>query len=268
MAVLVGCLTISRCTQDEFLVCTGDKIQLLSADFEAIREQPLSPAVRCWQMVASPDRRFFLTPSKEDYRLIDADSLQTQAMWSSKQATHVQCTDVLLIGVCKPEREICMRKVNQDWETFHPAGTDYHIRTLRNQGPFFVNDSTLAIPDGGEMSVVTLAGALVFGVELSKKFSFAREATSTGGARFAFIETERRGSAALDWSMDADDHVVVYDVAQKKAIYTRTVRGGSPWIPPFEEHRNRLALSPDGAMLALLDDGIVEVFQLPASSAD
>ena len=60
-----------------------------------------------------------------------------------------------------------------------------------------------------------------------------------------------------------DDHVVVYDLGEKKAIYTRKLNGGSPWIPPFEL-RNRVALSADGTLLAILGDGIIEIYQLPA----
>ena len=63
-----------------------------------------------------------------------------------------------------------------------------------------------------------------------------------------------------------DDHVVVYDLRQKAAIYTRKVKGGSAWIPPFE-HMNRIALSADGTLLAILSDGLIEVYKLPARSA-
>jgi hypothetical protein len=66
-------------------------------------------------------------------------------------------------------------------------------------------------------------------------------------------------------SSDFDDHIVVYDLDQRKAIYTRKVKGGSPWIPSFE-HRNRIALSSDGTMLTILDNGIIDVYQLPPLS--
>jgi hypothetical protein len=65
----------------------------------------------------------------------------------------------------------------------------------------------------------------------------------------------------------ADYRVVVYDLGQRTAVYVRKVRGGSPWIPPFEEHRNRIALSPDGTLLAILDDGVVDVYQLPVPTS-
>jgi hypothetical protein len=97
---------------------------------------------------------------------------------------------------------------------------------------------------------------------LPRNFLVERIATSTGGERFAYIETQWRGSRALDMSSDFDDHVVVYDLAQKKAIYTRKVQGGSPWIPPFE-YRNLIALSTDGTLLAILHNGIIQVYQLP-----
>ena len=107
----------------------------------------------------------------------------------------------------------------------------------------------------------------MFRASSPKKFSFGAIATSTGGKRFAYIETEMRGSRTLDMYSAFDDHVVVYDLDQKKAIYTRKVKGGSPWIPPFE-HRNRIALSSDGAFLAILGNGLIDVYQLPLAGGD
>lgn len=144
------------------------------------------------------------------------------------------------------------------------AGIKQYLRMYGKVGPTFVNDTTLSTADGGKMAVVTLERAILLNVNLPNKFSFARIATSTGGKRFAYIETELRGSRNLDWSSDFDDHVVVYDLDQKKAIYTRKVTGGSPWIPPFVEHRNRIALSSDGRRLAILDSGLIHVYELPA----
>jgi len=137
--------------------------------------------------------------------------------------------------------------------------------TSRNEGPFFVNDSTLALAHGRELAVVMLDGTVLLRDSLPKKFSFSRIVTSSEGQRFAYILTELRGSAALDMEFLTDDRIVVYDLGQRKAIYTRKLKGGSPWIPPFMEHRNRAALSPDGKLLALLDEGILEVYQLPES---
>ena len=101
---------------------------------------------------------------------------------------------------------------------------------------------------------------------MPSKYSFGSKATSAGGERFAIIEAKMRGvtNEVLDmYAFPSEDRVVVYSLHERTAIYACKVKGTSPW-PPWIEHRNRLALSPDGALLAVLDDGILEVYQLPA----
>ncbi len=189
-------------------------------------------------MSVSPSRRFFSTKTGVDYSLIDAESFQPLAKWSSKEAVHVHFTDTLLAGICTPDFDLCIREFHQPWHPIRVAGIKQHLEAFRYQGPTFVNDSTFVMAEGSELKVVTLEGAMLFSANLPKKFSFARIATSTGGKRFGYIETELRGSTALDMYSDFDDHMVAYDLGQKKAIYTRKVKGGFPWIPPFEHDSN------------------------------
>jgi hypothetical protein len=259
--------TITPVGKENFLICAGDEIRLLSNDFAIVRDQVLSAPTDCRRMRAYPSRLSFSFPTRTksgvESKLIDAESFQQLAEWSSREASNVDFTDSLLVGICRPDFNLCKREFNEHWQPIHPVGIEKSLKSFRIQGPFFVNDSTLTIAEGGEITVVTLEGTMLFRVNLPKKFSFSRIATSTGGKRFAYIETELRGSRALDMYSDFDDHVVVYDLGQMKAIYARKVKGGSPWIPPFE-HRNRIALSSDGTMLAILDNGIMNVYQLPA----
>jgi hypothetical protein len=247
----------------DFLACTEDKIQLLSHDFGVVREQVLSPPSPCREIKVSPSKRFFTLRVKGDTNLIDAESFQPRLKWSAEEALNVHFTDTVLVGICKPDSALCINKSDQHWEPFHPAGVELRMDPWRNEGPFFVNDSTLALAHGRELAVVMLDDTVLLRDSLPKKSSFSRIVTSSEGQRFAYILTELRGSAALDMEFVTDDRIVVYDLGQRKAIYTRKLRGGSPWIPPFIEHRNRAALSPDGKLLALLDEGILEVYQLP-----
>jgi hypothetical protein len=257
--------SITPVGKENFLICAGDEIRLLSGDFTTVRDQVLSAPTTCLGLRLSPSRRSFSTRTKSgaDNNLIDAESFQSLAQWSSHEAIDVHFTDTALVGACRPDFDLCIREFNQPWQPFHVDGIKQDLRAYGKPGPTFVNDTTFSTADGGKMVVVTLEGAILINVNLPKKFSFARIATSTGGQRFAYIETEERGSRALDMASTFDDHVVVYDLGQKKAIYTRKLNGGSPWIPPFE-HGNRIALSADGTLLAILVDGIIEVYQLLA----
>ena len=256
--------TITPVGKENFLICAGDEIRLLSPDFTTVREQALSAPITCPTTRTSPSRRSFSTSSKsgKDNKLLDAESFQPLAEWSPHEAINVHFTDTMLVGACRPYFSLCVRELNQDWQPFRADAIKQDLKTY-GKHPTFVNDTTLSIANGGRMAVVTIEGAVLINVNLPKKFYFAQMATSTGGQRFAYIETEERGSRGLDMSSTFDDHVVVYDLGEKKAIYTRKLNGGSPWIPPFEL-RNRVALSADGTLLAILGDGIIEIYQLPA----
>lgn len=248
--------------KEHFLICAVDEIRLLSNDFTTIRDQFLPAPVTCRGMRLSPSRHSFSLTSGLDHHVMDAESFQPLAEWSSKDATHVIFTDALLVGACGPDFDLCTREFNQQWQPSTVVGMKQSLKMYGTVGPTLLNDTALSIANGGKMVVVTLEGSILLHVTLPRKFLFARIATSTGGNRFAYIEAELRGSRALDMSSDFDDHIVVYDLTEKKAIYTRKVNGGSLWIPPFE-HWNRIAVSADGTLLAILDDGIIEIYQLP-----
>jgi hypothetical protein len=69
------------------------------------------------------------------------------------------------------------------------------------------------------------------------------------------------------YAFPLDEEVVVFGLIQPNAIYVRKVKGASPWWP-FTTHRNRLDISLDRALLAILDDGLLSVYQLPVSNSD
>jgi hypothetical protein len=261
--------TINPVAEGRFLVCTGTAIQLLSHDFGLIREQPLSRFSPCIADEVSPSRRSFSidTGMDKNYQrtLIDAESFKPLATWS-KEALNVHFTDSLLVGNCRPKFEVCVRGISQPWQPFEFPDMDEQMGHSKRIIPFFVNDSTLVLTVHRDLAVVTVEGTLLFRLSLPNKYSFGSTATSAGGERFAIIETKMRGVTNEVWDMyafPADDHVVVYSLHEGTTIYARKITGTSPW-PPWIEHKNRLALSPDGSLLAIFDDGILTVYQLPA----
>ncbi|MCU1242502.1 MAG: hypothetical protein JWO71_3228 [Candidatus Acidoferrum typicum] len=264
--------TINPVSKGKFFTCTGNAIQLLSDDFGLIREEHLSRFGPCNSDDVSLSRRSFSidTGVGRDSRhtLIDAESFEPLATWSN-EVFGVHFTDNFLVGTCRPHFELCIRGISEQWQPFNFPEMNKQLRDSKGKTPFFANDSTLVLTAGGKMAVVTLEGVLLFQVSLPSKYSFGSEATSAGGERFAIIETKIRGvtNEVLDmYGVLSDDHVVVYSLHERTAIYACKVKGSSPW-PPWIEHRNRLALSPDGALLAVLDDGILEVYQLPKAKS-
>jgi hypothetical protein len=106
-------------------------------------------------------------------------------------------------------------------------------------------------------------------VTLGSKQSIGGGACSSHGQRFAVVQTTMRGvtNERLDmYAFPSDDEVIVFGVLEHKAIYRLKVKGTSPWWP-FTAHRNRLAISADGTLLAILDDGALSVYRLPVPSS-
>ncbi len=139
------------------------------------------------------------------------------------------------------------------------------MKDFKLKSPLFVNDRTLVIEAGNEMAVVEVDGKVLFQVGLPKKRSFGKPVRSSGGERFAIIEDRLRGltNETLDmYAFPSNDRVVVYSIPDRRAIYAIKVKGESPWTP-WVIHRNQVALSTDGNLLALVADGILKVYRLP-----
>jgi hypothetical protein len=190
---------------------------------------------------------------------MNAESFTPVATWSN-EARGVHFSDTHLAGNCEPNGEVCVRKFNDSWTPIAPYGADRKTRVQT-----FSNDSTLVLATSSGLAVVTTEGHPLFHVDLESKHSIGEIAVSSRSQRLAVANMKMRGvtNEFLDmYAFPSDDHVTVYSLVEGKAIYARKVKGTSPW-PPFTEHRNRLAISSDGALLAVFDDGILSVYQLP-----
>lgn len=253
----------------EFLACTGNLLRLFSPSFEVIRERELPndrachnpiPANSRWGI--SPDRRsLLLFSSGQGYTMLDIETFSVTANWFDKPLIE-NISDHWLLATCGPSRVACIRRLHEPWRPFQPAETG----KTRNDFGFstrFVNHDTL-VTGWDKKSVVTVDARQLFQIQGPKNRSFEPGATSNGGDRFALIEDRRRGpaSVALDMGYLSNDRAVVYSVAQRRAIYAVKVKGDSLWTP-WKSHRNQLALSPDGALLAVLDGANLKIYRLP-----
>jgi hypothetical protein len=263
--------TIRPVLDDKFIMCAGDEILLLSTDFDVIRKERLSGLVYCADDEISPSRRSFsiATGTAEAYRktIVDSESLSVLANIATDQ-WGVHFTDKQIIAPC-PSNQFCLRKFSESWQPFQCSGMDQQMKDYRSKSAFFLNDSTLAIQASNQMLVAKVDGSLVFKVNLPSRWLFKAPVTSSLGRRFAVMEQELRGATIEELDMYAfpsDDHLVVYDLPNREAIYARKVTGTSPWAP-WTGHRNQLALSLDGTILAIFDRGIVRAYRLPSGKS-
>jgi hypothetical protein len=114
----------------------------------------------------------------------------------------------------------------------------------------------------------TIAGkkeALLLQARLPENGRFGPAARASANGRFATAEQRMRGVTSDFWDLSAfpaDDRVVVFDLVRRQAIFAVKVDGNSPW-PPFHQHKNRIALSQNGDLLAILSDEVLNIYPLP-----
>jgi hypothetical protein len=264
-------------SEGKFLICTASMLRLLSASFEVIREENLPGDSACFSPFfwegwgISPSKRYLVLSSRSGQSfqnsLFDLESFSSVAQWTEKRRTN-DITDHWQAGLCE-KGEMCIRGMGEPWRTFHSEGLDKQMNDFKPKSPLFVTDELLVIDAGNEMAAVDVDGRVLFQVRLPKKRSFGRPVRSTRGERFAIMENRQRGvtNEALDmYAFASNDRVVVFSIPDRRAIFAVGVKGRSPW-PLWEEHRNNVALSPDGSLLAVVTDGLLKVYQLPASNS-
>ena len=258
----------------KFLTCTGNVLRLFSPAFEVMREQNLPGDRACldpWFSSGqgiSPSRRSLLLTSYsgQNYQqtLLDIETFTPIATWIENLSTR-DISDHWLVGHCNQPLEVCIREIDQPWQHFRPVGLGEQMNHAMRSTEFFVNDRTLVIEAWNKMAVTTADATVLLQINLPNNRSFGSLMRFSGGERFAVIENKQRGlkSEPLDmYPFPSNDRVVVYSIPDRRAIFAVKVKGTSPW-PPWEVHTNKVALSPDGALLAVVSDGQLKVYRLP-----
>lgn len=243
----------------EFLVCTGHALQLLSPDFSSLKEEALPGPLSC-AFRPPPSQHAFVMLGDSHEKAILRDTQTFSPLAECPARALVAFTDDRLVCACGSDSHLCIRNLGGDWQPLNISTMDADLKPLG-----FINNSTLLLRTRSELEVATADGLLLFRAKLPTKLLFHSAVFSAGGLRFAIIEDRMRGltSAGLDiHSFPADDQVVVYDVTERRAIYTRKLKGTSPW-PPGHEHINYCALSPDGSVLAIEEGGTIMIYRLP-----
>jgi len=260
--------------EGQLLTCTGNAVRLLSREFKTLREQSITGANPCIRLQVSPSKRSFSVADAPgmnvSHTLMDTETFAPQAKWDA-DVKNVAFTDTLLIGNGKSDDTLLIRKLNQPWEPFHFTTMEQHTQASRPERASFVSDSTLLIETVKELFVVSVNGSVLFRIDLPDKLFVGARVTSIGGETFALREMRLRGlrNENLDmYPFASDDTLVVYSVATRMAIYSIKLKGLSPW-PTWAPHdyTNQLALSPTGRLIAVVNDGILKIYQIPETKS-
>jgi hypothetical protein len=132
--------------------------------------------------------------------------------------------------------------------------------------PEFLSNELLALWSPHEFRVVPKTGgdALLKASFRDDEWLGSRLYPSADGKRFAVTVSAHKGGSAL---FDVDYHsvlkrIVVYDLPRGQAVYTLDAK------QQMIKDVSGVALSPDGTLMAILADGVVEAYQLPPEHTD
>jgi hypothetical protein len=151
----------------------------------------------------------------------------------------------------KPTKcEVSVQDGSNSWHTV------FHDEEQCGAGAQFLNEETIFLPVPGEFRVLNVGGELLWreGLDKGERAFYVR--ASADGQRFAVpISALKGGSEFLDIGPhEVLKRIEVYDLRTHQCVYR--LEGDLQNVSGF-------ALAPDGLRLALLRDGIVELYQLP-----
>lgn len=274
-----------------FVVLTPAFVESYSADLRLLKEYRFTPdqQSRFWTFYISPTGRSILvayndcmphcdalslSQSEEpntSFQWLDADSLQPQPAWSAWEPWSVSDNQLARLsgGYVRSQnvtiQRVMVRSRNGPWRTFCKVRVGYDDGTGCSI-PEFISNDVLAMRDLHAVSLFPAEGGSPLLVErlLEDEWTGPRGLhASADGRRLAVAVYVHKGGSPL---LDIDYHnvlkrIMVLDIPSRQWVYTldatkqkvKTISG--------------LALSPDGSEMAILTDGVVEAYRLPAEAA-
>jgi hypothetical protein len=162
--------------------------------------------------------------------------------------------------------EVLVRARDGPWRTFCKVRTGYEDQTTCAI-PEFISNDVLAMRGAHTLSLLPAEGGPTLLVERLPEDEWIGPRglrASADGKRLAVAVYVHKGGSTV---LDIDYHnvlkrIVVFDIPSRRWVYTleakkqkiKTISG--------------LALSPDGALVAILTDGVVQVYRLPGAGAN
>jgi hypothetical protein len=251
-----------------FVTQRGDILTHYSLDARERSKLSLPPVQEeqwgwSWHAQASPTGRNILfvspnqtTTSATPWIWVDSNSLQIAYSWKGVRSGWVGISDNTIamsacsfwIYHCDPNVEI--RGLTTEWKTIAP------IEKRSQPIPQFVNEDTIFL-SGHPWRLLQTDGKVI--LTENAPFEGDTAISSAGGQRFVVPFFQSKGGVtALDIGAHGELKTIsIYDAPFHERSYRLEVKAHKI------KEQARLALSPDGAKLAVLYEESVYVFQLP-----
>ena len=264
----------------KFITCIEGTLRLYSSNVELLRTMQTDDPRNCLRQFEgspgiSPARNWMLAVKCNNrtecaVALLNSKNLETEFHYVDNRRI-ADLSDHWFIATDFPSEQIFVRKFDEPWKPFRSPWLDelqnasIQPRNRPHPVPFFVGDEILLVENSREMAVLDVHGIVLLQGKMPENRRYGPPARSTAGKRFAIVEQQMRGVSNDFWDVSAfpaDERVVVFDLSRREAIFAVRVNGNSPW-PLSKSHKNKIALSPKGDLLAILSDNILSVYQIP-----
>jgi hypothetical protein len=261
----------------DFAVLSPATIALYSRDLSLLKELSLTAEQqsKLWDFHSSPTGKTILAEyhyPEAAFQWIDLNSLQAQPIWHDDTLASISISDNALASTWAPYIKSKGVTIHEVLIRGRDGAERIFCRDVAGEEagcalPQFLSNDLLALWGPHGFSVVAVVGRDSVPILTE---SFRDEwlghpiFPSVDGKRFAVALLAYKGGSEI---LDIDPHVVlkrivVYDVQNRQAVYTFDAK-----IQKIKDVAG-VALSPDGSQLAILSDGVLEVFRLPSERTD
>jgi hypothetical protein len=255
----------------KFVVLTPAMVALYSPGFDLLKDFKLSSEQQSllWDLHASSTGKSILVEyhlPEATYQWLDSDTFQPQdAPWRDSLSA-VSISDEKEIAASR-DTYVSSKRSNIFEAFFRPRNGDERIvcRIVAGEGdscgdPEFLSNDLLALWSPHGLSVLPKNGgdALLSASFRPDEWLGSRFYPSANGKRFAVAVWAHKGGSAL---FDISSHnvlkrIVVYDIPTRQAVYTLDARK----LKIMD--LSGLAISPDGSLMAVLINGVAQVYKL------
>ena len=269
-------------TNGRFIVLTPDKLMLYSPPMELVKELDISLSQRasigCWRPYVSPSGRAIVIryepkgdKAPPECEWIRAEDLTVLQRWTARGFSGLfhNISDELLVGygagirIREPDapwRQIC-------WDP--QRGCDMDPQFINNDVLFTYTDAGTVI----EFSLIRTDGTILFRQDFPPSATLRCRRLFSGGYPARPSADGRRFALPIGKLYGGS---VLFDIGSKFTLMQVMVfdLASSGWIARVEAKPLRvtslwgLALSPDGSLLAFIDqDGVLWLFRIPETTA-
>jgi hypothetical protein len=250
----------------KFVVRAGDSLQLYSRDFTLLKERALeSKPYESWNLKIAPSGQVLWLDDEYDgtshLHVLDSHTLNELAVLNEEgMGGWFSGSDHAIAR--SPQRQpdrIMIKNITGPWRILYNARETGRCASE----PTFVNNEMLIAGSCDSIGLISAAGEILMKDKPRKgeHIEWDVVAASRNG-KMAAVSLRRTKGGAFDTAIRrSNTTVVIYDLERRSAI----MRVGVSPLPTSSYH---IALSPDGALLAVMTDSIVKIYDTKNAHAE